>query len=143
MTKQNRRIFFKKIGIGFFSFSVLGEINLFSGIREIFKKAPLDAGVYFTTGFKVSEVTTDSAVVWTRLCSQEIPNPVVHKRKETVFRHPVDFDEDQPVEGMDGGVQGGTGRVRVKIYNEGEENVSEWMEAAAEEDFTIKFPLTV
>lgn len=135
MTKQNRRNFFKKIGLGFFSFSVLGEINLFSGIREIFKKPPL---VYFTTGFKVSEVTTDAAVIWTRLCSQEIPNPVVHKRKESVFRHPVDFDEDQPVGSMDGGVRGGTGIVRVKIYNEEEEKVSEWMEAVAEEDFTIK-----
>lgn len=119
---------------------MLGEIPIFSWLKEKYKHFPLDNRVFFTTGYKVSEVTTDAAVIWTRLCSQETPNPVVHERKETVFRHPIDFDEGQPVETMDGGVKSGPGMVRVKIYHEEEEKMSGWVEAVAEEDFTVKIP---
>ncbi|MEO0332741.1 MAG: hypothetical protein AAF223_13830, partial [Bacteroidota bacterium] len=33
--------------------------------------------VYFTNGFRVTELTTNEAIVWTRLCSQEKPNPII------------------------------------------------------------------
>src|SRR3546814_11958311 len=73
--------------------------------------------VYFTTGFRISEVTCRSAIFWTRLCRQETPVPIRHKRREEVFRHPIDFDENQPVEKMDGAVAGTAGIVRIIVMN--------------------------
>ena len=139
MTKQNRRSFFKRFGMGFLSVSVLDEMALFSRIKEMFKRPSVENRVFFTTGFKISEVTTDTAVIWTRLCSQKNPNPVVHERKDSVFRHPIDFDEKQLVETMDGAVRSGPGVARVRVFNEEENIVSDWSEAVADNDFTLSF----
>ena len=57
--------------------------------------------VYFTTGFKVSELGSDHATVWTRLCANEKPNPVVHQRLNQVFKHPIDFDENMPIANLE------------------------------------------
>lgn len=54
-------------------------------------------------------------MLWTRLCAQAAPNPVRHERIEKVFRHPIDFDENQEVSKMDGAVAGAEGEVRVII----------------------------
>lgn len=83
------------------------------------------------------EVTEDSALVWTRLCAQKEPNPVAHARREQVFRHPIDFDEDQPVRAMDGGVTGVEGLVRMTIRRKGKQiKQSDWMHVSSAEDFT-------
>lgn len=96
--------------------------------------------VFFTNGLKVGEVTDTSAVIWTRLCAQPAPNRIVHPRKETVFRHPIGFDENMPVSKMDGGVAGAPGLVSIQIKGEGKKQKSGWMQTLENQDFTIKVP---
>ncbi len=94
--------------------------------------------VFFTTGFKVLELTGQSVIIWTRLCKQAQPNPVVHARKATVFRHPLNFDEGMPLEQMDGGVAGAAGLVRVTL-RQGDAAVSSgWQPVSEKDDFTAK-----
>jgi len=83
--------------------------------------------IYFITGFKTGEVTDHSVIIWTRLCNSEKPRPVIHERQEVPFRSPLNFDENQPVDSMDGAVPGKAGEVRVVLNNSGEELVSEWL----------------
>lgn len=139
MTKPRRR-FFKKIGWGVFSLSFLSHIPLVSWARKQLNLPNQADRVYFTTGFKISEVTENSAIIWTRLCVQEHPNPVRHEREEKVFRHPIDFDENQPVSSMDGAVKAGPGLVRVKISSGDESHVSDWIAVFERDDFTAKIP---
>lgn len=94
--------------------------------------------VFFTTGFKITELTDRSVIIWTRLCSQEKPNPVVHARKETVFRHPVDFNENMPVDKMDGGVKGASGFVRISLVSGNQQINSGWRRVSEKDDFTAK-----
>lgn len=138
MKGNSRKSFLKKISAGVLSFSVLDITFLFSWRRKSFfnKKS---GGIFFTTGFKVSLMPENKAVVWTRLCSRKEPNPITHKRREKVFRHPIDFDESQPVETMDGAVAGTSGLVRAKISSGSEEKVSEWTEVDSSDDYTAKF----
>src|SRR5690606_35075254 len=97
------------------------------------------APVYFTTGFKVMEVQQDSALVWTRLCCKESANPARHERRVQVFRHPVDFDEQQPVDKMDGAVPCCCGMVQMTLRNGQEVFTSGWMKVSDEKDFTASF----
>ena len=97
--------------------------------------------VYFTNGFRVAELTANEAIVWTRLCGQEKPNPVVHQRKPHVFRHPLDFDENMPVDEMDGAVRGAVGYVRVILEGGRFMKSSDWHPAEAKEDYTVHIPL--
>lgn len=138
MAKSNRRIFLKKIGLGFIFFSAWDYRTLFPWIKRNILSYLSDQEVFFTTGFKVSEVTQHTVVIWTRLCRQAAPNPIVHKRQQQVFRHPIDFDEEQPVTSMDGNVQGTNGFVRARVFNESEERSSEWVEVDAADDYTAK-----
>ena len=131
-----RRVFFKKAGMGVAAFSFRDILRLFpEKIRGSFKSE-----LYFTTGCKTAEVTPTSAILWTRLCGQEKPNPVTHQRQEKVFRHPIDFDESTPVAQMDGAVKGASGLVRVTLRSSQKNLSSDWMEAKAENDFTVKVP---
>ncbi len=98
--------------------------------------------VFFTTGIKIGEVTDSSAMIWTRLCSQKKPNKIRHERKETVFRHPLNFDENMPVAQMDGGVQGTPGLVRATLTAGRHTVTSTWQSAVAEHDFTVKIPFS-
>src|SRR5690606_36509196 len=98
MHTQSRRNFLKKTGLSMMVLPAFEEIA-----------AAISPPAYFTTGFKISEVTDRSAIFWTRLCSQETPVPIRHSRREEVFRHPIDFDENQPVGNMDGAVAGVSG----------------------------------
>jgi alkaline phosphatase D len=93
--------------------------------------------VYFTTGFKVSELGADYATVWTRLCANEKPNPVVHQRLNQVFRHPIDFDENMPISKMDGAVLGTAGWVRITLKSANSEMSSGWLKADQKKDFTV------
>lgn len=138
MSKNNRRSFLKKVGLGFLSFSLWDYNTLFSWVRNSLPGYRSDRNVFFTTGFKISEVSRHSAAIWTRLCDREKPNPIVHKRRQEVFRHPVDFDEGQPVESMDGAVAGAEGYVRARVFNGEEENVSEWVKVKASGDYTAQ-----
>ncbi|WPP53026.1 alkaline phosphatase D family protein [Catalinimonas niigatensis] len=94
--------------------------------------------VYFTTGFKIAEVSQNEVRIWTRLCAQEQPNPIVHERKEKVFRHPLNFDENMPVEQMDGAVKGAEGYVRAILKSGGEKRESKWVKVNAKDDFTAQ-----
>lgn len=129
---NRRRKFLKKMGLGFISLPVLRN--------PVFRNHQYGekAQVFFTTGYKVSEVNDRQALVWARLCSQQFPNPIVHERREKVFRHPIDFNEEMPVSEMDGGVAVSGGKVRIKLSDgSGNELMSEWMEANTEEDSVV------
>ncbi|MFY7794863.1 MAG: alkaline phosphatase D family protein [Chitinophagaceae bacterium] len=92
--------------------------------------------VHFTNGGKVLDVTGTEATVWTRLCADAKPNPVVHQREKKVFRHPVGFDEKMPIEQMDGGVRGAAGEVRFLLEGAGRKDSCDWMATGADKDFT-------
>lgn len=95
--------------------------------------------VYFTTGFKVGEVTHSSAVVLTRLCADSIPVKVWHKRtKNRAFRPPIDFDNDMPVHKMDGAVQGSSGQIRIFLTGSGRQIKTEWKYVSSYKDFIFK-----
>jgi alkaline phosphatase D len=94
--------------------------------------------MFFTTGFKVTELTEKSVIIWTRLCSQAKPNPIVHARKESVFRHPLDFDENMPIDKMDGGVKGAKGLVRITLMQDNHHIKSDWHLVSEKEDYTAK-----
>ncbi len=64
--------------------SLLPPVFAKSLYQKDFKIAP---GIYFTTGFKTAEVSSNSTLLWTRLCAQSKPNPVVHKRQEQEFHN--------------------------------------------------------
>lgn len=128
MSKQSRRNFLRRAGLGMMAFPAFDEIT-----------AVISPPVHFTTGLKILEVTDRSAIFWTRLCREETPVPIRHKRREGVFRHPIDFDENQPVGNMDGAVAGVAGRVRITLFN-GQTQVfrSDWHIAVARDDYTVK-----
>jgi alkaline phosphatase D len=92
--------------------------------------------VYFTNGGKILDVTGTEATVWTRLCADAKPNPVVHQRQEKVIRHPIGFDEKMPIEQMDGGVRGAAGQVRFLLEGPGRKDSSDWIATGPERDFT-------
>ncbi|WP_162343687.1 alkaline phosphatase D family protein [Cyclobacterium salsum] len=143
MKKANRRGFFKKTGIGLLSLMAIPKL-LAHPIHKFLNLVSRSAtGVYFTNGFKIAEVGQESAMLWTRLCGQEFPQPVRHQRQEKVFRHPIDFDENQPVAEMDGAVMGSSGRVRAKVSTKSGRSVyiSSWQTAESVDDFTVKIPV--
>ncbi|WP_262247362.1 alkaline phosphatase D family protein [Parapedobacter soli] len=131
MSKQSRRNFLKKTGLGMMALPSFHELA-----------AAISPVVYLTTGFKISEVTDRSAIFWTRLCRQEAPVPIRHKRREEVFRHPIGFDENQPVEEMDGAVAGAAGFVRVTLLGDGIQTFrSDWHAAIADDDYTVRITI--
>jgi len=94
--------------------------------------------VFFTTGFKVGEVSEHSAVIWTRLCGQEHPVPVRHERKESPFRSPLNFDDSMPVDQMDGAVKGAFGQVRIELSAGSKTITTEWEYVSVYKDYTYK-----
>lgn len=92
--------------------------------------------VYFTNGFKASELTDQEVIIWTRLCASPTPKPVVHSRANKVFRHPVEFDENMPVDKMDGAVAGSPGWVKMTISSASKKMTSPWIAVTGEKDFT-------
>jgi alkaline phosphatase D len=141
MKNESRRTFVKKAGAGIATLSLQ---NVHAAISQMggANKDGLKPQVFFTTGFKTGEVTPNSAQLWVRLCAQEKRNPVVHQRREEVFRHPLQFDENMPVEKMDGAVAGANGMVRAIIFGNGKRFESAWSPASAESDFGVQIPFT-
>ena len=134
MKPDGRRFFIKKAGFGLAAFS-------FRDIPGLFAKTTREKNrVFFTTGCKTAEVTSTSAILWTRLCGQEKPNPVTHQRLPKVFRHPIDFDENTPVAQMDGAVVGRSGLVRAALTSGATTVRSSWQAAKSEVDFTVQIP---
>lgn len=109
----------------------------------IFVSANLQAqtktdSVYFTTGFKIGEVTNSSAVVWTRLCKSPNPVPVKHERQDKTFRPPIKFNNDMPVNKMDGAVEGTFGEVKVELISVKDTITINWRFVSALKDYTYK-----
>jgi len=98
---------------------------------------PTDS-VYFTTGFKIGGLTDSSAVFWTRLCADPEPLPAGHERKEPPMRHPLGFDEDMPVDQMDGAVRGAFGQVRISLVSGKDTISSGWEYVSGFHDHTWK-----
>lgn len=93
--------------------------------------------VYFTNGFKIQEVTDTSAIIWTRLCKFSKAVPITHKQKPAPFRAPIDFDNNMPVNKMDGAVEGAFGQVKMKIFNKNEVVLIDWKNVSPYKDYTI------
>ncbi len=138
MSRQDRRNFIKKAGLGLVAIPAVAHVDRVLGSSQRAAN-PETGAIHFTTGFKVSEVTHHSAIFWTRLCSQAEPNPIVHERREIIFRHPIDFDENQPVSSMDGGVRGTSGVARLTLRSDTQTIVSPWLIASADADYTVRF----
>ncbi|MEX0882198.1 MAG: alkaline phosphatase D family protein [Cyclobacteriaceae bacterium] len=139
---KQRRNFLKKIGLGMatISLSNLPIRGVFGTIGRPFIQKKTASELFFTNGFKTAEVNSSSALLWTRLCGQQKPHPVVHQRRATVFRHPLEFDEDMPVDQMDGAVKVKEGWAKATLIHEGDQFPSDWIKATPEKDFTIQIP---
>ena len=94
--------------------------------------------VFFTNGFKVGEVTENSAVIWTRLCAQEFPVPVWHERKDPPFRSPLGFNDSMAVEEMDGAVKGAFGELRIELSAVSDVKSGAWEYVSVYRDYTFK-----
>ncbi len=99
--------------------------------------------VYFATGFKLGEVTQNSAIVWTRLSANPdrnwdglVPNP--HESKTRVFTQFPDI----PTAMWEGSVAGATGEVRLGLSTNPLPASVQWLDWAAvnpDADYTHKF----
>lgn len=139
MKITNRRKFLRKLSMGFLTLPVIDVKMVSNWFKRTVLRMRINEEVYFTTGFKIMEVEQNSALIWTRLCSQETPNPIRHERREEVFRHPIDFNENQPVERMDGAVKGTEGMVRIRLISKKDKKVSGWLKASEAKDFTVSY----
>lgn len=137
MKRKDRRSFFQKMGI-FLGFLPFSKVNDTFGNHWGEKRTMEDSAVFFTTGFKIMEVDQHSAIFWTRLCASKKAVSIYHLRKKVKINfYPVDFDEEMPIEKMDGSVSGVDGQVRARIKRFGEELVSEWHSAESSNDYTV------
>jgi alkaline phosphatase D len=135
--KGHRRLFIRKAVLYLMSMPLFDAINA-AGKTKGGKRGKSFDGIYFTTGFKISELTQNQVIVWTRLCSQQKPNPVIHARERDGNNYyPVKFDDDQPVELMDGAVSGLSGKVRIKLREGKNQMVSKWHDASRESDYNV------
>jgi alkaline phosphatase D len=111
-------------------------------------------GPYQATGFKVGEVTTHSAIVWTRLTLRPQRNPADGPMVEIRYGKATGGRRSRPVEaiiypdgvdvaGIQGAVPGTTGEVRVLYRPEGEPNWlhTPWHKVDPERDFTHQFQI--
>ncbi|WP_299551398.1 alkaline phosphatase D family protein [Seonamhaeicola sp.] len=94
--------------------------------------------VYFTTGFKIGEVSQSSVIIWTRLCKSAKPVPVWHERQDKTFRFPKKFDNNMPVKDMDGAVEGAFGQVKIELFSANDTIVVDWAYVSALQDYTLK-----
>jgi len=100
--------------------------------------AQVSDSVFFTNGFKIGDVTEVSALIWTRLCIQQYPVPVHHKRKAPPFMSPLNFSDSISVDEMDGAVKGAFGQVRIELSAGSDAILSDWEFVSSYEDYTIK-----
>ena len=149
MKQNNRRSFFGKLGAILFTF-FMGKVKTLSSKENYLDQSkynsPFINKIHFSNGFKVTEVAQNEAIIWTRLSASEKPNPIIHKRSKSKENnnnfYPVDFDENQPVEKMDGAVKGTKGKVRLRYESNGGKIISDWKSAESSSDFTVQIPLS-
>ncbi len=115
---------------------------VFSLVLVSFSLQAQSDSVYFTTGFKIGEVTNSSAIIWTRLCKTSKPVSVYHKQKGAPFKSPIDFDQNMPVNKMEGAVEGSFGQVKVQLHSNDTTINTQWMYVSPYKDFTIKQKIT-
>jgi alkaline phosphatase D len=109
-----------------------------SSLYQNLKAQETDDHVYFTTGYKIGEVTPSSAILLTRLCKTSKPVAVHHKRKEAPFKSPIDFNNDSPIHKMEGAVEGSFGQVRIRLLSKDTLIETNWTHVSVYKDFTIK-----
>ncbi|MCK0158029.1 alkaline phosphatase D family protein [Cellulophaga sp. F20128] len=117
--------------------NVFTILSVFIGLLSSIQAQKTEA-VFFTNGFKVGELTNSSAIVWTRLCAAEKAVPIRHQQKGAPFRSPIDFDNNMPVQEMDGAVPGAFGQVRIKVQSKDTLIQTQWEYVSAYQDYTIK-----
>lgn len=109
------------------------------------RSGAVDDEVYLAMGFRVGEVTSTSAIVWTRVTATKEPNwkgrpPSV---KESPTRTMV-VNDDIPIRDREGALPGAQSDVRV-IYATRPDlkggNTSDWVTVKADRDFTRQFEL--
>ncbi|MEZ4970608.1 MAG: alkaline phosphatase D family protein [Flavobacteriaceae bacterium] len=98
--------------------------------------------VFFTNGFKIGELTDSSAILWTRLCRSEKPIPIKHQQKGAPFRSPIDFDNNMPINEMDGAVEGSFGQVSLEVQSKDTVMNTPWEYVSEYKDFTYKHRIT-
>ncbi len=104
--------------------------------------AQSETNVYFTTGFKIGEVTDSSAIILTRLCKSPQPVAVYHKQEDKVFRPPIDFDNNMPISEMEGAVDGVAGQVKINLKSKDTVISTAWEYVSGYRDFTLKRKFT-
>ncbi|MFR9650874.1 MAG: alkaline phosphatase D family protein [Rikenellaceae bacterium] len=110
-------------------------------IGGVAQPKPSTESVYFTNGFKIGDLTPTSVVIWTRLCDVEQPVAITHERIDRVFRSPKKFDNNTPVEQMDGHVKGSYGEVMIELHTIRNQRLSSgWQPVSGLMDFTYKHP---
>ncbi|MEX2564602.1 MAG: alkaline phosphatase D family protein [Cyclobacteriaceae bacterium] len=149
MKQNNRRSFFGKLGVMLFTFfmgKVKPLVSKGNDLDLVKRNISLINKVFFTNGFKVTEVSQNEAIIWTRLCASEKPNPIMHNKgkikKNNNNFYPVNFDEKLSVQNMDGAVAATKGKVRVRYGLNGEETISDWKTAEPSNDFTVHMPIS-
>ncbi|MCF8262687.1 MAG: alkaline phosphatase D family protein [Melioribacteraceae bacterium] len=126
---------------------------------EIWERSP---NIFQATGIKIGEVTTSTAIIWTRLTADSIrvdnksPMPVVeyfnHETKEWAdaergkalqWEPRVIYPNQSDIHTIEGAAPGKLGEVRVlyKPETEMEWLKTEWREVDVDKDFTRQFPL--
>jgi alkaline phosphatase D len=115
---------------------IIIALLLYQGIFNL--NAQEADSVYFTTGFKIGEITDSSVAIWTRLCLSPKPVEVYHERKKKVLRHPIDFDDAMPIHKMDGAVKGSPGQIKIELLGDDTIISTEWMYVSTYKDFTLK-----
>ena len=99
--------------------------------------------VYFTLGFKVGEVGSTNAIIWTRLCKFPKAVAISHERDMTSDkRSPIDFNQDMPIEEMDGAVVGTMGQVKVILESNESRIEKDWKYVSSFHDYIYKERLT-
>ncbi|WP_025763982.1 alkaline phosphatase D family protein [Dyadobacter tibetensis] len=139
MSAKNRRYFLKTAA------SATGAAFAWTHLSPLYASAdsPEVEGqdVFFTNGMKIAEVSNTAVIIWTRLCAQARPQPIVHQRREEVFRHPLAFDESGSVSQMDGAVAGQNGMARVSLKSPGFAYQSDWQTCTLENDHTTQIEI--
>lgn len=114
------------------------QLCIFLLVCLAFGQSEENKKVYFTTGFKIGEITGHSAIILTRLCKYPTPNPIAHKQKAPPMRVPIGFDDSMPVTKMDGAVEGTFGQVKIDLFSVSDSISSGWNYVSSYKDHTFK-----
>ncbi len=120
----------------------------------LFFCAKLNAALFQATGFKVGEITTDSAIVWTRLTKNETANPADRPLYEILVGNGkkgkkslvtgVKYASPGGAADLPFAVPGTSGETRVKFrpLPNGEWRETKWVEVEKKWDFTWQHKLS-